>query len=86
MAFDNAEAVLPHPELRGMLAFPWIATFAFSDHTTRRAYVRIATVLLVWFFGRFALFALWLRFVGQEQIISLIPCSAIVAMNGKASA
>jgi hypothetical protein len=76
-AFKNADLSLPHPELRDMLPFPWIATFAFSKDRSSK-YTRIATVFLVWLFGPFALFALWLRFVNQEQITSLIPCSAII--------
>jgi hypothetical protein len=76
-AFRDAGLALPHPELRDMLPFPWIATFAFSK-AKPNIYMRIVTVFLVWLFGPFVLFALWLRFVNQEQLASLIPCSAII--------
>ncbi len=43
-----------------------------------KIYIRFTAIFSVWIFAPCVLFALWVRFVGQQRLISLIPCIAII--------
>lgn len=41
-------------------------------------YVYLVSGLTIWCLGPVVLFALWVRFIGQEQLISIIPCICLI--------
>jgi hypothetical protein len=93
--FEQLNLRLRFAPFAGMLVFPSIITLAFAGPRGRdllqRAdgempelalsslYVFVVVIVVVWGFAPLILLALWLRFIGQQQMVSLIPCAAVIA-------
>jgi hypothetical protein len=67
--------------------FPWLFVLSFAEASPKaatrregsRLYIVGSTLTAIWIFAPAILFILWLRFVGSQQAISLVPCIAFVA-------
>ncbi len=93
--FEQLNLPLRFAPFAGMLVFPSIITLGFAGprgrDLLRRAdgempelalsslYVFVVVIFVVWVFAPLILLTLWLRFIGQQQLVSLIPCAAIIA-------
>src|ERR1039458_8828514 len=88
--FDRLHLQVAYVPFSRMLLFPSLLTMGFasqnpsvqlpsidaelSQPTLPKTYVSSIVRLIVWGFAPLVLFLLWVRFIGEQQVVSLIPC------------
>ncbi|MCH8041404.1 MAG: hypothetical protein IH977_13835 [Nitrospinae bacterium] len=75
--FDSLLVACPNVPSPRLLLFPWL--FIFSNQRTNSLFLTLVSNTIIWFFGPIVLFSLWLGYVGQEHISSIIPCLCLIA-------
>jgi hypothetical protein len=51
---------------------------SISERSISTSYIVLITSLVIWIFGPLVLFVLWLRFIRNEDIVSVVPCISVI--------